>query len=191
MAEAALEIHALGPERLADFLRYFEGPAFADNPRWKSCFCQYLHVDHRQVRWMARTAEQNRGAACERIACGQMQGYLAYRAGAVVGWCNAAPRWMMGAFADEPDPDADQLGQIGCFVVAPAQRRSGVAKALLAAACAGLKAQGLRWAQACPKPDLQGDAENHYGPLGLYTAAGFQFHRQGEHGCVIVRKRLS
>jgi len=37
---------------------------------------------------------------------------------------------------------------------------------------------------------LQGDAENYYGPLSLYTAAGFEFYRQGEHGCVILRKRL-
>jgi len=66
--------------------------------------------------------------------------FLAYREGQVVGWCNAAPRLMMDAFADEPE--------------------------------------------------LQGDAENYYGPLSLYTAAGFEFYRQGEHGCVILRKRL-
>lgn len=190
-AVAGIEIHALTPERQQDFLSFFEGPAFADNPKWKSCFCQFLYVDHNKVQWVARSAEQNRSAACERMGCGQMQGYLAYREGEVVGWCNAAPRWMMDAFADEPDPQATQLGQIGCFVVAPAHRRSGVAKALLAAACAGLKAQGLSWAEASPKPELQGDAENHYGPLSLYTAAGFVFHRQGEHGCVILRKRLA
>ncbi|RQO54748.1 hypothetical protein DBR47_22020 [Paucibacter sp. KBW04] len=189
-AMAGIEIQALKPERQADFLAFFEGPAFADNPRWKSCFCQFLYVDHRQVQWMARTAEQNRSAACERIGCGRMRGYLAYREGQVVGWCNAAPRLMMDAFADEPDPQADRLGQITCFVVAPAHRRSGVASALLAAACDGLKAQGLSWAEASPKLELQGDAENHYGPLSLYMAAGFEFHRQGEHGCVILRKRL-
>ena len=187
---AALEIHALTPERRLDFLRFFEGPAFEDNPKWKSCFCQFLYVDHSKVVWLARTAEQNRSAACERIAGGQMQGYLAYRASQVVAWCSAGPRLMMDAFAAESDPNTSRIGQISCFVVAPKHRRSGVAKALLAAACTGLKAQGLIWAEASPKPELQGDAENHYGPLSLYTAAGFQFHRQGEHGCVILRKRL-
>ena len=112
MPHAPLTILPLTPERQADFLRYFEGAAFADNPKWKSCYCQFLYVDHAKVNWAARTAEENRASACERIACGRMQGLLAYRGGEVVGWCNAAPRRMMDSYADEPDPDAARLGQI-------------------------------------------------------------------------------
>lgn len=186
-----LLIRPLSPERLPDFLGYFEGAAFADNPRWRSCYCQFLYVDHAKVEWMARTAEENRQAACERICDATMEGYLAYRGGQVVGWCNAAPRRMMDAFADEPDPDADRLGQITCFVVARAHRRSGVARALLDAACAGLQAQGMVIAEASPKPEVTGDAENHFGPLALFTQAGFAYHRDGGHGSVIVRRRLA
>lgn len=190
MHTPALQIRPLTQELLPDFLRYFEGEAFADNPKWKSCYCQFLYVDHAKVTWSERTAEQNRAQACERICSARMQGYLAYVGQDVVGWCNAAPREMLDAFADEPDPDAATLGQITCFVVARQHRRTGVATELLAAACAGLKAQGMRVAEAMPKPEVLGDAENHYGPLRLFTAAGFQFHRQGEHGCVYVRKQL-
>lgn len=190
MHSASLDIRPLTPERLPDFLAYFEEAAFADNPNWRSCYCQFLHVDHRQVDWATRTGQQNRADACERI-CGQrMQGQLAYRDGAVVGWCNAAPRSMLAAFAEQTDPDAQCLGQITCFVVAKAQRRSGVATALLAAACEGLRAQGLTLAEASPKAGLAGDAENHFGPLALYEAAGFLFHRTGEHGSVVMRKSL-
>ena len=191
MTAEAIEIRPLAPELLQDFLGYFEGVAFVDNPKWKSCYCQFLYVDHSKVQWMARTAQENRGAACHRICSSSMQGYLAYRAGQVVGWCNAAPRILMDAFADEPDPDSDRLGQITCFVVAPGHRRTGVAKALLDAACAGLKAQGLTIAEAAPKPDVTSDAENHFGPLSLFANAGFEFHRQGEHGSVHVRRRLT
>lgn len=190
MQSEAIEIRALTPDLLPDFLGYFEGAAFADNPKWRSCYCQFLYVDHSKVRWPERTADENHSAACKRICTSTMQGYLAYRDGKVVGWCNAAPRGMMDAFADEPDPDASQLGQITCFVVAREHRRTGVATALLAAACAGLKAQGLRIAEAMPKPEAADDAENHYGPLSLFTGAGFEFHRQGEHGSVYFRKRL-
>ena len=190
MAALPVEIHALTPDRLPDFLRYFEGPAFADNPKWKRCYCQFLYVDHNQVQWMERTAEQNRAAACERICSSRMQGYLAYRDGEVTGWCNAAPRTMMDAFADEPDPDEARLGQITCFVVAPGHRRTGIATALLEAACAGLRTQGLTIAEAMPKPGIAGDAENHYGPMSLFIQAGFQVHRPGEHGSIYVRKRL-
>jgi ribosomal protein S18 acetylase RimI-like enzyme len=190
MQSEAIEVRALTPDLLPDFLAYFEGAAFADNPKWKSCYCQFLYVDHAKVEWMKRSGEENRQAACHRIGAATMQGYLAYRNGTVVGWCNAAPRAMMDAFADEPDPQASQLGQITCFVVAREHRRTGVATALLDAACAGLKAQGLRIAEAMPKPEVVGDAENHHGPLSLFTGAGFEFHRQGEHGSVYVRKTL-
>lgn len=185
------DIRPLTPELLPDFLRFFDHRAFADNPKWQSCYCQFLYVDHRHVDWSQTTAEQNRAAACDRIGGRRMQGYLAYRDDAVVGWCNAAPRSMLGAFADEPDPDADRLGQITCFVVAREHRRTGIASALLDAACAGLKAQGLTIAEAAPKPDATGDAENHYGPMSLYLAAGFSVHRSGEHGSVHVRKSLA
>jgi ribosomal protein S18 acetylase RimI-like enzyme len=190
MSTSTLTIQPLTPERWPDLQAYFEGPAFADNPRWRSCYCQFLYVDHRKVIWAERSAEENRAQACERACNGGMQGYLAYREGAVVGWCNAAPRQLMDGFADEPDPNADRLGQITCFVVAKDQRRSGVATALLAAACAGLKAQGLKWAEACPKLDAADDASHHYGPLSLYEKAGFQVIRPSDHGYVIVRKAL-
>lgn len=97
---------------------------------------------------------------------------------------------MMDAFNDEPDPDAAHIGEITCFVVAREHRRTGVAKALLDAACAGLQAQGLRIAEAAPKPGIMGDAENHFGPMSLFTAAGFVFFRAGAHGSVLVRRSL-
>jgi GNAT superfamily N-acetyltransferase len=119
-----------------------------------------------------------------------MEGYIAYRDGKPIGWCNAAPRTMMDSFADEPDPDASRIGEITCFVVARDHRRSGVATALLNAACDGLKARGLAIAEAIPNPEASSDAQHHFGPLSMYLAAGFQVHRSGEEGCVHVRRSL-
>lgn len=184
------EIRKLSPELMPDFLSFFEGEAFADNPKWAFCFCQFLYVDHSKVTWNARTAEENRAAACDRICTDRMQGYLAYRDGKAIGWCNAAPRTMMEAFADEPDPDASRIGQITCFVVAKPHRRSGVATSLLHAACEGLKAQGLTIAEASPPAEASDDAENHYGPLSMYFAAGFHVHRSDDDGTVHVRRSL-
>jgi ribosomal protein S18 acetylase RimI-like enzyme len=190
MPAATLTIRKLSPDLQADFLRYFEGAAFADNPKWNSCFCQFLYVDHSKVTWSARSADENRSSACERIKCGRMQGLLAYRGDEVVGWCNAAPRTMLDAFADEPDPDEKRLGQITCFVVAMAHRRTGVARALLDAACEQLRLQGLSIAEASPSREASSDAENHFGPLSLYISAGFQAHREDEDGVVVVRRSL-
>lgn len=190
MTEPLIEIHTLSPELLQDFLSFFDREAFADNPRWAFCYCQCMYVDHSKVDWKSRTAEENRAAACERIRSGRMQGLLAYRDGAPVGWCNAAPREMLDAFADEPDPASAQLGQITCFVVAKAHRRSGVASALLHAACQHLKAQGLRIAEATPLKAPSSDAQAHEGPLSMYLAAGFEVHRTDEDGTIYVRRNL-
>jgi hypothetical protein len=137
MTASSVEIHKLSPELLPDFLSFFDGEVFADNPKWSFCFCQFLYVDHAKVNWTSRTVQENRAEACDRICTIRMQGYLAYRDGKPIGWCNAAPRMMMDAFADEPDPDASRIGQITCFVVAKPHRRSGVATSLLQAAWPG------------------------------------------------------
>jgi len=190
MSIAPLTIRRLAPELREDFLQFFEGAAFADNPKWQSCYCQFLYVDHSKVTWSARTGQENRAAACDRIACARMQGLLAYRGNEVVGWCNAAPRALLDSFADEPDPDAERLGQITCFVVARNHRRTGVARALLEAACEMLREDGLSVAEANPSRNASTDAENHYGPLSLYQSAGFAVVREREDGLLVMRRSL-
>lgn len=185
-----IEIRRLSPERLSDYLAFMEGDAFADNPKWRSCYCQFPLVDHAKVEWARRGADENRASACERIGAGTMQGLLAYRGGRVVGWCHAAPLRLMDAFAGEPEPEADRIGQIACFVVAKAQRRSGVAHELLAAACAMFEEAGLEIAQATPLAEADSDARAHFGPLAMYLAAGFSMHRTDSDGTLWVRRRL-
>jgi GNAT superfamily N-acetyltransferase len=190
MTPAPVEIRPLSPELLPDFLSFFDNEAFVDNPRWASCYCQFAYVDHGKVDWKTRTLQVNRAAACERIGADRMRGLLAYRDGKPVGWCNAAPRTMLDAYADEPDPDAARIGEITCFVVARAHRRSGVAASLLQAACARLKAEGLAIAEAIPRADASNDAQAHHGPLPMYLAAGFEIYRTLDDGRVVVRRGL-
>jgi GNAT superfamily N-acetyltransferase len=190
MTHLPIEIHAVSAERLADFLTFFDGEAFADNPKWGFCYCQFAYVNHSAVEWKTRRLDQNRQAACQRIQSNTMKGHLAYRGGKPVGWCNAAPRTMLDSFADEPDADASSIGQITCFIVAKDHRNTGVATALLKAACEGLRSQGLTIAEATANPSASTQAENHYGPLAMYLAAGFNVHNTEDDGYVIVRRRL-
>ena len=183
-------IVALSPDRLADLLAFFEGEAFSDNPAWSSCYCQCYYEDHRKVKWAARTAAENRSCAVQRCASGEMQGYLAYLEGTVVGWCNAAPRQMLHVLDAEPIPESQHIGCIVCFLVAPSARGKGLAAALLSAACEGLRAQGLLHAEANPRPKATGTAENHVGPLSMYLTAGFSVHRTDPDGSIWVRKSL-
>jgi GNAT superfamily N-acetyltransferase len=190
MSPSSFQVRTLSPELLPDFLRFFEGSAFSDNPKWSSCWCQCFYEDHTVVRWSERTAPQNRALACERIQARAMQGYLAYADGVPVGWCNAAPRHLLHALDDEPTPDAETVGAIVCFLVEPSHRGQGIARMLLDAACDGLRRQGLRVAEANPRTGTTSPAENHYGPLGLYLSAGFSVHREDADGSVYVRRTL-
>lgn len=185
-----LEIHRLTPARRDDFLHFFDHDAFADNPRWQRCYCHWLHADHRAVDWQRSTAQQNRAASSRMIERGEMSGYLAYREGRVVGWCNAAPFDAYAALADQAEAGAAEAGAIVCFVVAPGARHQGVARALLDEACDGLRQAGLKVAMAKPRRDAQGEAANHFGPLAMFLAAGFLIHRETADGDVFVRKVL-
>ena len=190
MSDIPVTIRTLSPELQQDFLRFFDGSAFSDNPKWSSCYCQCFYEDHSVVKWSARTAPENRALACERIRSQLMQGYLAYSEGTPVGWCNAAPRKLLHALDNEPMPDSEHVGAIICFLVEPSHRGRGVARQLLEAACEGLRKQGLRIAEANPRTESTSAAENHFGPLQLYLFAGFTVHREDEDGSVYVRRYL-
>jgi len=181
----------LTPALRDEFLAFFEGEAFADNPRWASCYCQFPQEDHRAVDWEARTGSENRTLACHRIDASLMRGYLALVDGKAVGWCSAGPRVGYGLLDDEPVSDADEVGSVVCFVVASAHRGQGVARSLLDAALVGFAERGLTVAEAYPNPQATTDAANHYGPLSLFTTAGFAVHREDPDGSVVVRKLLA
>ncbi|HEY5006752.1 MAG TPA: GNAT family N-acetyltransferase [Caulobacteraceae bacterium] len=185
-----VRIHALSPDRLDDFLAFFDGEAFSDNPKWSSCYCQCFYEDHREVDWNARSGAENRRCAVRRARNGSMQGYLAYLSDRVVGWCNAAPRPLLHALDDEPIADAAETGTILCFLVAPDARGQGIARALLDAASDGLRAQGLQRVEANPRTGDVSPAQNHFGPLNMYLAAGFARGLTDPDGSVWVSKPL-
>ena len=191
MPLADIDIRPLTPQRLADFLDFFEPRAFADNPKWLSCYCHFPHADHANIVWNDRSAAQNRAATCERITGETMTGWLAASIGQAIGWCNAGPRRFIEGLFHEPEPLADRIGAIACFVIAPAFRGQGLARALLNAACDGLRESGFAWAEAYPLHDAANAAQHHRGPLSMYTAAGFELVKNDGEGDLTVRKPLA
>jgi ribosomal protein S18 acetylase RimI-like enzyme len=196
----AYTVVRLTPAQREDFLRFFDhehGAAFADNPAWAKCYCHYYHVP-KAIRWDSLDAAANQGAMSERIAVGEMEGFLAYAGTEVVGWVNAQPyhklrhacaRLQVAAPAlDVPSSDA---AAIVCFVVAPAWRRRGVARALLEGALASFAARGIRCVDAFPwnAGDSAKPADHYHGPLALFLAAGFTVLHEGKE-ITIVRRRL-
>jgi ribosomal protein S18 acetylase RimI-like enzyme len=198
----AITVFRLTPARRADFLQFFDherGPAFADNPAWAKCYCHYYHVP-KELDWSSFTAEDNRRAMAARIEVGEMEGFLAYADGDVVGWLNAQPRHKLqhacarlGVAAPEPGVPAHEAAAIVCFVIAPAWRRRGVAQSLLDAALASFAARGIRVVDAYPfktGPEAK-PADHYHGPPSLFHAAGFAVVAEGDDVTVMRRELAS
>jgi GNAT superfamily N-acetyltransferase len=105
-------------------------------------------------------------------------GLLAYDAGRPVGWVALSPRADYPRLVRSPVAKAvDDLPvwAVVCFVVPPAQRGRGVARALLAGAVAYARDQGALALEAYPiDKDPPGDATWLWpGPLSMYRKAGF------------------
>lgn len=151
-----------------------------------SCFCVAWWVPTWDG-WSERTAAANRRLREELFDRGEDDGYLLYVEGAPVGWCQVGPRDRLEKLARQyhlaPDPEA---WAVSCFQIAPAHRRRGLARRLLADVIADLRARGVRRLEAFPKrvADDAGDLWN--GPEKLYLDAGFRVVAEASRGAVLV-----
>lgn len=186
----AITIRPVTPESLADWQRFFDHDAFADNPSWASCYCLEHHVaappEEPERPW--RTS---RAMMLERLTQGTTFGYLAYVDGTPAGWVNASLRADYERFRDvDPDgPAGASVIGVSCFVVAPPYRRHGVASALLDRVIADAPARGAAWIEAYP-PHAHDDTDGgHFrGPRGMYEDRGFQPAVVGERDTVLRRR---
>jgi len=196
---SGIVVTPLRPEQAGDFLRFFDherGIAFADNPQWAKCYCHYYQVP-KSIRWASLSAPQNRTAMRARIAVGEMEGFLAYDGGEVVGWVNAQPRHKLPhCFArlgtpPTPLPCAPfEAAAIVCFVIAPTHRRRGIARALLRGALESFAPRGFKLVDAVPfkAGDSELAADHYHGPLPIFFDAGFGV--LSEHKDLMVVRKL-
>ena len=179
-------VRAVSPDQHEAVMHYFDMVAYADNPNWSKCYCCERIVED----YESTTRSQNRAMRSELILSAKANGLVAYRFGRVVGWCHAAPKTELLNVPGAKDPTT---GAIVCFVVAPDQRRQGIATQMLDAALEHLRKRNMRVAEAYPivgEPDPAGWAQvNYLGPLSMYVKAGFDIvERHDEYA--VVRKTL-
>lgn len=189
---ARVDIHPLTPDRLEDFLRFFDREGFRDNPFWASCYCMEAHSPELAEEWTPGEAARNRAQKSALIRAGKARGYLAYAGDRPIGWCHAAPRTSLaGLMANEElhVDDPDGVGAIYCFVIAPPYRHQGLPARLLADAIEGFRADGIRIAEGYPVKETRSPAGSYHGTLEMFEAAGFERYRETPQH-IIARKTL-
>lgn len=161
-----------------------DGPAFQTNPQWSGCYCQFYLNSEAQN---AESREKNRELACDRIATGTMQGYLAYDGDEVVGWLAANKA---NNFALLPRTSED-VARMLCFIVEPQHQGKGVSKAMLDFAIRDLAAQGYKTLEAAPRASEDFDPTGYRGKLSTFLKAGFEQGPMIDDHHVLVHRKLT
>jgi len=168
-------IRPLTPERIPDYLDFFDNRAFTDNQYWKSCYCTYYQL-RGEVKERFKPAsfsmkKKNWEVAVEMIREGIIRGYLFYVEGMVVGWCNANDKTMFPTLkATEP---AGEILAVMCFVIAPGFRGKGVASCLLDYCLDDARKRGFKAIEGRASKTAKTSAGQYHGPRGLYEKLGF------------------
>ena len=189
---ADITVHQVTPDRIDDWLRFFDHDGFAGNPDWASCYCLEPHVPGTPEQ-PERAWRETRAAVAERLRGVTTFGYLAYVEGRAVGWVNASLRSDYGLYRDvDPDgPEATSVIGVSCFVVAPPFRRHGIASALLDRVIADAPARGAAWIEAYPRNNPEESDAGHFrGPRSMYDARGFEPIKVRERDAVMRRSAL-
>lgn len=196
-----IEIHKLTPERLNDFLYFFENVAHTDNKKWDRCYCiNYCaaHNNYLTAKKKFANPDVRKLAAIDYINKGLMQGYLAYADGNVIGWCNANDRnncmhcygWKNHIANKTIDKKAkEKVKSIFCFTVAPDLRGKGVATAMLEQVIADAKRDEYEYLEAYPNKEKADMYYSYVGPLKLYEKYGFELYTETKWR-LVLRKKL-
>ena len=173
-----LTIRPLTPARWPDLEALFasRGCSIA-----RHCWCMYYRKSGPEKSLLARTtrAQANRAELKALVDAGEPPGLIGYRGKVPVGWISLGPREAYAKLARSPvmkPVDDLPVWSIVCFVVPPAHRGQGVARALLEGAIAYAKKRGVRLLEAYPvdKRGRSSDDAIWFGPKSMYDDAGFE-----------------
>lgn len=194
-----IEVYKLTPERLNDFLYFFENVAHTDNKEWDRCYCiSYCAAHNNRTKKNFLDPDVRKLAAINYINKGLMQGYLAYADGNVIGWCNANDRndcmhcygWKNHIASFSVDRKSkERVKSIFCFTVAPDFRGKGVASAMLEKVIADAKNDGYEYLEAYPNKQEADMYYSYVGPLKLYEKYGFELYTETKWR-LVLRKKL-
>jgi GNAT superfamily N-acetyltransferase len=175
-----VRVAPLTPENLGAWRSLFEASGCA-------CFCRWWHFTGTKNEWLARSFEEpavsfDEQAALVGSGALEARGLLATDDGVGIGWMKLAPRARLpklrrqGAYRPVDLGDDDGVWSVGCLLVRPDRRKTGVARALVAAAPAQVRAWGGRAVEAYPHRVAHAlhDEEAWMGPERVFAELGWK-----------------
>lgn len=183
-------IHPVAPDRIDDWLGFFDHDAFAGNPADAACYCTEPHLLTPEATEGVgvRPWRDNRELMAGLLAAGRAYGYLAYVDGTPAAWINASMRAECTLYRQGDGTDAEVVS-VSCIGVAPPYRGHGLPAALLDRVLADAPARGATWVEAYPFHDEeQLDLDNWRGHRSLFTARGFEVIQMRQRDSVLRRR---
>ena len=193
-----IEIRKLTPDLAEDYARYFDV-----TPHWDSgpkdelpCYCITWRNDGTYIidgdHWYP-TREERRERAIKFIKAGSLQGYLAFRGGEIVGWCNATADcrggvdYLRSYWPIENSRPEVKVKSIFCFMIAPEAQRTGVATRMVEFICKDAAAEGFDCVEAYANKEYK--EPDCRGPLPMFLKCGFIICAERDDK-VVVRRNL-
>jgi GNAT superfamily N-acetyltransferase len=134
--------------------------------------------------------EPNRALLEEELRAGSLHALLAFAGDEAVGWCRLGPRGSFGRLEASrvlARVDDEDVWSVVCFYVHPAEKRHGVASALLEAACAHAAANGARVLEGYAVRAGHPNIDAYTGYLPMFLAAGFEPVGDGGRRTIVRR----
>jgi GNAT superfamily N-acetyltransferase len=188
-----LEVAPLTPDRWGDLVDLFERPGASIA---RGCWCMFYRESGKSVVEPGLSLRESRKRALKALVDrGVVPGLIAYRAGRPIGWISLGPRADYSKLARSPvmkPVDEVPVWSIVCFFVDARERGQGVAEALLKAALAWARKQGVTLIEAYPvdRAHRGSDDSMWFGAMSMYDASGFREVARRKPTRAVVRKRL-
>jgi len=182
-----VQIFPLDESKIDDWLDFFDSRAFSDHKEWKTCYCTFYHYP--KLSEYDSSSNRKRDYAVWLIRNNILKGYLAYKEGRVIAFCNVNDIENYSKLSNLPKRDAKILA-IVCFIVQKEERRKGFAGQILKKIIEDAKLKGFDEIEAYPgKEGESSEYSNFHGPRDLYIKMGFSEDRVGRSS--VVRKILN
>jgi GNAT superfamily N-acetyltransferase len=175
-----LRVERLTADREGDFLALM-----ARDEHGGQCWCVAWWVPTWEA-YVEQTPEQRRAVRDDVFARDMHDGYLAYVAGAPVGWMQAGPRDDLPKIAETFELEEDPgVWAVSCFTVLAPYRGQGVAHGFLAAVLDDLRGRGVTAVEGYPVHGTGHQADGVWtGPESVFSKAGFAERKRGPRRAV-------